>query len=123
MNEVQSMLKELNDKGWTDAAIADELEVSHMTVFRWQKGLRSAQNSRSVLYSLNALLERKRIPKRKRRVSQNANEMMLAAESLPDESIMPSLSDIADPPKARRLLRKGYLDTPRRKNEQTEGND
>ena len=120
MNEVQSMLKELNDKGWTDAAIADELEVSHMTVFRWQKGLRSAQNSRSVLYSLNALLERKRIPKRKRRVSQNANKMMLAAESLPDESIMPSLSDIAATPKARRLLRKGYLDTPRRKDEQNE---
>ena len=118
MNEVQLMLKKLNDKGWTDAAIADELEVSHMTVFRWQKGLRSAQNSRSVLYSLNALLERKRIPKKKRRASQNANEMNLAAASLADESIMPSLSDAAEPPMmARQLLRKGYLDIPKKKDD------
>ena len=69
MNDVQAMLMKLMDKGWTMAAIADEMEVSHMTVFRWQNGLRSARNSRSVLYMLESLLHRKRIPKRKRRGS------------------------------------------------------
>ena len=49
------------------AAIADELGVSNMTVFTWQKGTRNAENARSVLFKLDSLLARKRIPKRKRR--------------------------------------------------------
>ncbi len=114
MNEVQSMLKELNDKGWTDAAIADELEVSHMTVFRWQKGLRSAQNSRSVLYSLNALLERKRIPKRKRRVSRN-----LYMEATDERPAPPSFAMEQAPMAKRQLRRKGYLDIDISKNEES----
>ena len=36
MNDVQNKLLELKDRGWTMAAIADELDVSHMSVFRWQ---------------------------------------------------------------------------------------
>ena len=40
MNDVQNKLLELKDRGWTMAAIADELEVSHMSVFRWKKGMR-----------------------------------------------------------------------------------
>ena len=67
MNDVQAMLMKLMDKGLSMAAIADEMEVSHMTVFRWQNGLRSARNSRSVVHMLESMLERKRIPKRKRR--------------------------------------------------------
>ena len=67
VNEIQANLFALKDKGWTTAAIADELGVSHMTVFRWRKGMRNAENSRSVIYLLKSLLERKRIPKRKRR--------------------------------------------------------
>ena len=67
MNAVQTQLLALKDKGWTMAAIADELGVSNMTVFRWQKGIRNARNSRPILYLLESLLERKRIPKRKRR--------------------------------------------------------
>ena len=67
MNEVQDRLLALKGKGWTMAAIADELRVSNMTVFRWQKGTRSAENAHAVLYLLESLLERKRIPKRKRR--------------------------------------------------------
>ena len=67
MNNVQEKLLELKHRGWTMRAISDELSVSHMTVFRWQKGIRNARNARSVLYLLEALIERKRIPKRKRR--------------------------------------------------------
>ena len=67
MYDVQEKLLELKDRGWTMVAIADELDVSHMTVFRWQKGMRKAENSRSVLHMLDTLLKRKRIPKRRRR--------------------------------------------------------
>ena len=67
MNDVQIKLLELKDKGWTMRAIADELAVSHMTVYRWQKGMRNAENARSVVHMLDTLIKRKRIPKRKRR--------------------------------------------------------
>ena len=67
MNDVQEKLLELKDRGWTMAAIADELCVSHMAVFRWQKGMRKAENSRSVLHMLDTLMKRKRIPKQRRR--------------------------------------------------------
>ena len=53
-------------------AIADELAVSHITVYRWQKGMRKAENSRSVLCMLDTLLKRKRIPKRRRRGSNSS---------------------------------------------------
>ena len=72
MNDVQIKLLELKDKGWAMRAIADELAVSHITVYRWQKGMRKAENSRSVLYMLDTLIKRKRIPKRKRRGSNSS---------------------------------------------------
>ena len=67
MNEIQDRLLALKEKGWTMAAIADELSVSNMTIFTWQKGTRNAENALLVLYKLDSLLGRKRIPKRKRR--------------------------------------------------------
>ena len=72
MNDIQEKLLELKDRGWTMAAIADELGVSHMAVFRWQKGMRKAENSRSVLHMLDTLMKRKRIPKRRRRGSSSS---------------------------------------------------
>ena len=63
-NEIQTRLLELKDKGWTMAAISDELGVTHMTVYRWQKGMRKAENSRSVLHMLDTLMERRKVPKR-----------------------------------------------------------
>ena len=73
MNDVQEKLLELKDRGWTMAAVADELDVSHMTVFRWQKGMRKAENSRSVLHMLDTLMKRKRIPKRRRRGTSSSS--------------------------------------------------
>ena len=67
MNEIQGRLLALKEKSWTMAAVADELGVSNMTVFTWQKGTRNAENARSVLFMLDSLLVRRRIPKRKRR--------------------------------------------------------
>ena len=72
MNNVQEKLLELKDRGWTMAAIADELDVSYMSVFRWQKGIRNADNSRSVLHMLDTLMKRKRIPKQRRRGSSSS---------------------------------------------------
>ena len=67
MNEITEQLSHLNNKGWTDAAISDELGVSPITIFRWKKGMRTPDNSRSVLHMLATLVDRKRIPKKRRR--------------------------------------------------------
>ena len=69
MNDIRSALLELQKNGWTSAAIADELGVSPITIFRWQKGMRDPDNLKSVLYLLESLLKRKRVPKRRRRGS------------------------------------------------------
>ena len=65
-NGIQTRLLELKDKGWTMAAISDELGVSYMTVYRWQKGMRNAENALSVLHMLDTLMERRKVPKRRR---------------------------------------------------------
>ena len=65
-NEIQTRLLELKDKGWTMAAISDELGVSYMTVYRWQKGMRKAENALSVLHMLDTLMKRRKVPKRRR---------------------------------------------------------
>jgi transcriptional regulator with XRE-family HTH domain len=67
MDEIGDALAKLHEIGWTSAAIADELEVSPVTVLRWQKGERNPDNLKSVLYMLDSLSRKKRIPKRKRR--------------------------------------------------------
>ena len=70
MNEVQDRLYTLKLKGWTMAAIADELGVAHMTIFTWKKGMRHASNAKAVLFKLDSLIVKKRIPKRNRRTCQ-----------------------------------------------------
>jgi transcriptional regulator with XRE-family HTH domain len=70
MNEVQELIAELRGKGWTLAAIADELKVDHDTVYRWQRGLRSPANPVGVLAVLKGLLQRRRVPKRRRYVGK-----------------------------------------------------
>ena len=67
MDGISLALQKLFEIGWTSAAIADELEVSPITVLRWQKGLRNPDNLKSVLHMLDSLSQRKRIPKKKRR--------------------------------------------------------
>jgi len=72
MNEtVQAKLAELKEKGWTLASISRELELSSVTVESWNTGIRSPANPKSVLESLNQLLKRKRIPKKKIYLSPN----------------------------------------------------
>lgn len=66
MNEVQARIAQLQEKGWTLAAIADELEVTPNAVEKWKSGDRHPSNTKAVLALLNQLIKRKRVPKRRR---------------------------------------------------------
>ena len=66
MNDAQQRLRGLKEKGWTLAAIADEIGVTVKAVGHWQAGRRYPENVKMVLMGLDALLKRKRIPKQRR---------------------------------------------------------
>ena len=66
MNDVQEAIGVLVGKGWSLAAIADELQVHAETVMRWKAGSTYPVNSRPVAMALEALSRRRRVPKRKR---------------------------------------------------------
>jgi DNA-binding transcriptional regulator YiaG len=68
--KVRGLIAQLREKGWTMAAIADELGVDHDTVYRWKEGLRSPANAVGIVSVLNDLLQRRRIPKRRRYVGK-----------------------------------------------------
>jgi transposase-like protein len=65
-NEIQLRIVQLVEKGWTLAAIADELGVTSDTVELWKAGKRNPTNAKGVLLMLNRVLNKKRIPKKKR---------------------------------------------------------
>lgn len=71
MNEIQSRIAELEAKGWTLAAIADELRVAYNTVQKWKAGERNTRLEKPVLDSLARLLERRRIPPKRRYHHEN----------------------------------------------------
>jgi transcriptional regulator with XRE-family HTH domain len=66
MNEIQTKIAELQEKGWTLAALADELGVTVNAVEKWKAGHRYPRNAKAVLIVLGQLTERKRTPKKKR---------------------------------------------------------
>ena len=66
MNEVQAKIAELQEKGWTLAALADELSVTVNAVEKWKAGDRQPNNKRAVLTLLDQIAKRKRIPKKRR---------------------------------------------------------
>lgn len=65
-SEVQLKIAELKEKGWTLAAIADELGVTSDTIEFWNAGKRNPTNAKAVLAMLAKVSEKKRIPKRRR---------------------------------------------------------
>ena len=65
MNAIQAAIKGLQDKGWTLAAIARELDVTPNAVEKWKAGHREPQNAKLVLGALNSLASRKYVPKRR----------------------------------------------------------
>ena len=66
MNEVQRRLKALEEKGWTQAAIADELGLTVNAVFKWKVGDRTPNNMKSIVAHLDSLLKKRRVPKQRR---------------------------------------------------------
>ncbi len=66
MNNVQEKIAQLQAKGWTLAAIADEIGMARNTVEKWKAGDRNPRGQKMVLASLESLLRRKRIPKKRR---------------------------------------------------------
>lgn len=66
MTEVQTRLIALQDKGWTLAAIADEMGVTKNAVEKWKAGQRNPANPKPTLQQLDRLLRIKRIPKKRR---------------------------------------------------------
>jgi transcriptional regulator len=65
-SEIQLRITQLVEKGWTLAAIADELGVTSDTVELWRAGKRNPTNAKAVLLMLDKILKKKRIPKQKR---------------------------------------------------------
>lgn len=72
-SEIQSRIAQLVEKGWTLAAIADELGVTSDTVELWRAGKRNPTNAKAVLLMLNKVLGKKRIPKKKRYTKGSRN--------------------------------------------------
>ena len=66
MNAIQETLVQLQEKGWTLAALADELAVTVNAVEKWKAGDRYPSNPKLVLHALDGLAKRKRIPKQRR---------------------------------------------------------
>jgi len=68
LNEVQSLIAQLEEKHWTIVAIADSdgLKVHRNTVGMWKAGKRYPRPDQPVLDALQRLLKRNRIPKMKR---------------------------------------------------------
>ena len=66
MDDVQVVVRALVDRGWSLAAIADELGVHAETVMRWKAGSHQPTNTKPVILVLEGLLKRQRVPKRKR---------------------------------------------------------
>jgi transcriptional regulator with XRE-family HTH domain len=65
-DEIQSRIAQLVSRGWTLAAIADELGVTSDTVEHWKAGRRNPTNAKAVLAMLDKVSEKKRIPKQRR---------------------------------------------------------
>ena len=66
MPEIQELLAQLQAKGWTIAAIADELGMARHSVAGWKAGKHEPANSKVVGAALKQLSSRRRIPKRRR---------------------------------------------------------
>lgn len=66
MNDVQAKITELEDKGWTLAAIATELGLTPNAVEKWKAGDRYPANSKAISNLLDTIAQMKRVPKKKR---------------------------------------------------------
>ena len=66
VNNIQSKLADLQAKGWTLAALADELGLTVNALEKWKAGDRQPANERATLLLLDSLAKQRRIPKQRR---------------------------------------------------------
>lgn len=64
MDDIQALLAELKENGWTNASIADAIGVTVNAVEKWKAGDRKV--SKRSLILLQQLTKVKRIPKKRR---------------------------------------------------------
>ena len=81
MNDIQDKIAELQAKGWTLAAIADETENHVSTLEKWKSGAHYPNNVKFILLGLDSLLQRKRIPKQRRYVPGSRKRDKSGADS------------------------------------------
>ena len=74
MDGVQERLAVLQEKGWTLAAIADEMGLTVNAVEKWKAGSRHPASPKAALAMLDRLAKQKRIPKRRRYVKKERTE-------------------------------------------------
>jgi ribosome-binding protein aMBF1 (putative translation factor) len=74
-NPIQIKLAILQEKGWTLAALADELEQKINTLEKWKAGDRNPANEKAVLTMLEILEKSKRIPKKRRYVKGSRRQI------------------------------------------------
>jgi transcriptional regulator with XRE-family HTH domain len=79
-NPIQIRLSILQKKGWTLAALADELEQTVNTLEKWKAGQRNPANEKAVLAMLDSLEKRKRIPKKRRYAKGSRKSKVKATE-------------------------------------------
>jgi ribosome-binding protein aMBF1 (putative translation factor) len=65
-NPTQIKLAILHDKGWTLAALADELGLTVNALEKWKAGQRNPANEKAVIEMLENIEKRRRIPKQRR---------------------------------------------------------
>jgi hypothetical protein len=66
MSDIQDKLAQLQEKGWTISALADELGQARVTLDKWKTGERYPANPKAILSMLDQISKMKRIPKQKR---------------------------------------------------------
>lgn len=73
MKDVQTKIAKLQKRGWTLAAIADEVGVTVNAVEKWKAGDHYPANSKAVISLLEKIGQKKRIPKKRRYVRKRVN--------------------------------------------------
>lgn len=71
---IQVKLRILQEKGWTLAALADELEQKINTLEKWKAGQRNPANEKSVLEKLEKIEKKRRIPKKRRYIKGSRHQ-------------------------------------------------
>ena len=66
MNDIQQKMAELQSKGWTLAALADELGVTASAMDKWKAGDKYPGMPRPILVMFDQIAKRKKIPKQRR---------------------------------------------------------